>query len=250
MFGDRDILASFLEELRKHESVDDLKRVLSEATERLSIASFAYQLVRAGGIPGRLPYFISTYPDAWVERYTSQGYLQDDPLLDDMADRRLPYQWSDVINSGDLSSRQKQMFAEAREYGLHNGLTVPIHGKNGEFAIMSFVPGGNETEANATIAIYRHLLHLLALYYHDHAARILLDKAMSSPRQKSLLSPREKEVLQWTARGKSNWEISTVLGISEKSVEFHLDSARRKLQVYNRTHAVVKAIMLNMIRVD
>ncbi|HSV29070.1 MAG TPA: LuxR family transcriptional regulator [Candidatus Omnitrophota bacterium] len=250
MFGDRDILASFVEELRKFEGVEDLKRVLGEAVERLGIASFAYQVVRAGGIPGRLPYFITTYPAAWVERYTSQNYLQDDPLIDDLPDRRLPFLWSDVQKSKELTTRQKQMFVEAREYGLLNGLAVPIHGKNGEFATVSFVPGGNESEANATIAIYRHLLHLLALYYHDHAARILLDKAMSSPRQKSLLSPREKEVLQWTARGKSNWEISTVLGISEKSVEFHLDSARRKLQVYNRTHAVVKAIMLGMIRID
>lgn len=248
MFGDRDVLASFVDELRKHEDIEDLKRVLAETTDKLGIGFFAYQVVRVGGMPGRLPYLITTYPQAWVDRY-SQLYLQDDPLTEDLPDRRLPFLWSDVFNPDHLTTKQKAMVAEAREYGLVNGLTVPVHGKNGEFATVSFVPG-SAGDATSTIAYYRHLLHLMALYYHDHAARILLDKAMSSPRQKSLLSPREKEVLQWTARGKSNWDIATILGISEKSVEFHLDSARRKLQVHNRTHAVVKAIMLNQIRAD
>lgn len=248
MFGDRDVLASFVDELRKHENIEDLKRLLATTTAKLGISYFSYQVIRVGGMPGRLPYLISTYPPAWVERY-SQLYLQDDPLTEDLPDRRLPFLWSEVFIADKLTAKQKDMVTEAQEHGLVNGLTVPIHGKNGEFATVNFVPDASG-DANSTIAYYRHLLHLMALYYHDHAARILVDKAMSSPRQKSLLSPREKEVLQWTARGKSNWEISTVLGISEKSVEFHLDSARRKLQVHNRTHAVVKAIMLNQIRVD
>ncbi|MBY0430605.1 MAG: LuxR C-terminal-related transcriptional regulator, partial [Rhodospirillales bacterium] len=38
-----------------------------------------------------------------------------------------------------------------------------------------------------------------------------------------------------------------VLGASEKSITFHIENAKRKLGVFNRTHAVVKAIMLGMV---
>ncbi|MGE5548738.1 MAG: helix-turn-helix transcriptional regulator [Solirubrobacterales bacterium] len=248
MFGHRDVLASFVEELKSCDDVDSLKRLLSDTLARLGIAYFSYHVVRVGGSPHRLPYLITTYPQSWVNRYFSENYLQIDPLIADNPNRRLPFLWSDVMPE-ELSSKQRQMFDEARLVGLVNGLTVPIHGRNGEFATLSFVPAGDVSEAAATIIYYRHLLHLVALYYHDHAARILLEQSMSPPRSKALLSPREKEVLSWTARGKSSRDISQILGVSEKGVEFHLDSAKRKLQVLNRTHAVVKAIMLNMITV-
>ncbi|MEW5728484.1 MAG: LuxR family transcriptional regulator [Pseudomonadota bacterium] len=250
MFGNRDILGAFLERLKDIDDVAGCKSLLAETIEPLGIAHFAYHLVRVAGLPGPLPYAISTYPESWVQRYVAAGYLRDDPLIEELPNRRLPFLWSDIAAGDDLTPKQRKMFAEAREHGLINGLTVPIHAKNGEFATVSFVPGGSENAAQATIIYYRHLLHLLALYYHDHAVRILIESAMTPPRQKSLLSPREKEVLLWTARGKSNLDISTILGISEKGVEFHINSAKRKLQVFNRTHAVVKAIMLNMIRVD
>jgi DNA-binding CsgD family transcriptional regulator len=69
----------------------------------------------------------------------------------------------------------------------------------------------------------------------------------SSKRRRSLLSPRESEALTWVARGKSTWEIARILDLSEKSVEFYLDSCKHKLQATNRTQAVVKAIVLGLI---
>lgn len=250
MFGNRDILGTFLDNLKDIDDVDGCKRLLAETIQPLGIEYFAYHLVNVAGLPGPLPYVITTYPQSWVQHYVASGYLRDDPLVAELPNRRLPFLWSDIAAGQELTAKQRTIFAEAREHGLVNGLTVPVHAKNGEFATLTFVPGGSENDVQATIIYYRHLLHLLALYYHDHAVRILIESAMTPPRQKALLSPREKEVLLWTARGKSNLDISTILGISEKGVEFHVNSAKRKLQVFNRTHAVVKAIMLNMIRVE
>jgi DNA-binding CsgD family transcriptional regulator len=139
------------------------------------------------------------------------------------------------------------LFDEARDINIANGLTVPIHGRNGEFAAMSLVPDGSAKEAAETMTRNRHLLHLMALYYHNHSISILVERSMATARAKGVLSPREREVLQWTAHGKTTWDISAILQISQKSVEFHLDNAKRKLGVYNRTHAVVKAIMLGFI---
>jgi DNA-binding CsgD family transcriptional regulator len=39
-----------------------------------------------------------------------------------------------------------------------------------------------------------------------------------------------------------------VLGISERTVNFHVENARRKLNAQTKTQAVVQAIMLSLIR--
>ncbi|KFD94439.1 bacterial regulatory s, luxR family protein [Vibrio cholerae] len=58
------------------------------------------------------------------------------------------------------------------------------------------------------------------------------------------LTDREYELLPWLKLGKSNWEISRLLNISERTVKYHLQNIYRKLETHNRTHAIAKAIEL------
>jgi DNA-binding CsgD family transcriptional regulator len=61
------------------------------------------------------------------------------------------------------------------------------------------------------------------------------------------LTPREYEVLRWASEGKTSQEISTILGISPKTVNLHADNSINKLNAANRTNAVVRAIRLGLI---
>lgn len=56
------------------------------------------------------------------------------------------------------------------------------------------------------------------------------------------LTQREGEVLLWLSRGKSNSEIGIILGVSPRTVNKHLEQVYRKLNVENRTAAVVTAM--------
>jgi DNA-binding NarL/FixJ family response regulator len=56
------------------------------------------------------------------------------------------------------------------------------------------------------------------------------------------LTPREAEVLFWVARGKTNDEIATILGIGLTTVKKHLESTFGKLGVENRTAAAALAL--------
>jgi DNA-binding response OmpR family regulator len=62
------------------------------------------------------------------------------------------------------------------------------------------------------------------------------------------LREREVETLTWAARGKTFWEIGEILGLSKRTVEFHLDNARRKLGVATRTQALIKAATGHLIQ--
>ena len=55
------------------------------------------------------------------------------------------------------------------------------------------------------------------------------------------LNDREVETLTWVARGKTSAEIAEILGLTKRTVDFHIDSARTKLGAATRTQAVIKA---------
>jgi DNA-binding NarL/FixJ family response regulator len=55
------------------------------------------------------------------------------------------------------------------------------------------------------------------------------------------LNDREVETLTWVARGKTSAEIARILGLSKRTVDFHIDNARDKLGAATRSEAVIKA---------
>jgi len=59
-------------------------------------------------------------------------------------------------------------------------------------------------------------------------------------------TPRELEVLRLVVDGKTNGEIGVALGISEKTVEKHLDAIFRKMSVVSRVEAAVMAVRENL----
>ena len=55
------------------------------------------------------------------------------------------------------------------------------------------------------------------------------------------LNEREVETLTWAARGKTSAEIAQILGLSKRTVDFHIDNAREKLGAATRVEAAIKA---------
>jgi DNA-binding response OmpR family regulator len=55
------------------------------------------------------------------------------------------------------------------------------------------------------------------------------------------LNDREVEVLTWVARGKTSVEIAQILGLTKRTIDFHIDNARGKLGAATRSEAVIKA---------
>jgi LuxR family transcriptional regulator, activator of conjugal transfer of Ti plasmids len=247
-----DNLIQFVEQLDGAKTLDESKSAFAAALERLGVQYYTYHIVRATTAPGRLPYILGNYPERWVQHYFSEGYLDDDPVVGEALRRQLPFSWSSIVKPEDLSQRQRRLMDEARDAEISDGMTIPLLGHGVENAAVSLVAPGDAKEAADFLHHHRHLLHLMALYFHSKAGTALLEASLTakSTRRRSILTPREREVLEWVARGKSAWEIASILEISEKSVEFHVDGVKRKLQVFNRTHAVVKAMVMGLISIS
>jgi len=72
-------------------------------------------------------------------------------------------------------------------------------------------------------------------------------RALASRMPDSDLSAREQEVLSFLASGKSNKEIASQLGITEATVKCHVSAILLRLNVNDRTEAVVTALQRGLV---
>jgi len=61
------------------------------------------------------------------------------------------------------------------------------------------------------------------------------------------LTRREIECLGWCAEGKSYWETAVILGISERTVSFHMEAVRNKLKATSNAHAVAMGMRVGLL---
>ena len=64
------------------------------------------------------------------------------------------------------------------------------------------------------------------------------------------LSERERQCLFWVSEGKTSWEAAKILGITERTVNFHLNSAIRKTGCKNRYQAIARNVAAGQLRPD
>jgi DNA-binding NarL/FixJ family response regulator len=99
---------------------------------------------------------------------------------------------------------------------------------------------------------------LMALIGRVHAGDVAISSDMTTPdvspdgalRRVGPLSERETEVLELVARGLDNVEIAEVLFISARTVKNHLAAIYAKLDVDDKTKALVKALRLGLVEIE
>jgi DNA-binding CsgD family transcriptional regulator len=189
--------------------------------------------------------FLTNVPTAWTDRYLEQSYQDDDPIIRECLSKRLPMQWTESLKGSVRSDREDMVLADALDFGIRRGLSVPIHGPGGELGIMSLYSDLKDKEFLKAVQATQHELHVMSLHFHDAVQKKL---ACGETIPKPIpLTDREVEILRWTAIGKTAWEIGSILKISERTVNFHLQNLMGKLGVHNKTHAAAKAMSFGLI---
>lgn len=187
------------------------------------------------------PYVDSTYPIAWMERYRARGYMAIDPVVRESTRNHLPFAWRYVTNREDgFSDQQRQLFAEAAEFGIRDGYTIPFHGPEGCTALVSFAFESSERMKKVLTA--QPNLRLLAVYYHAAVDRLLEDEP-----GEDMLSGMERQCLEWSLHGRSLWDISAATHRPEQDVATALRAAREKLGAATTAQAARKAVALGLI---
>jgi two-component system, NarL family, response regulator len=129
--------------------------------------------------------------------------------------------------------------------------------RNAKFVVLTTYEGDEDIhqalEAGARSYIIKGMPHdalVSALRRVQAGGRFLptpVSRALSSRLPNSDLSAREREVLDLIVQGKSNKEIASELGISESTVKCHVSVILMRLNVTDRTQAVVTALQRGLV---
>jgi len=179
-----------------------------------------------------------SYPAPWLELYAKHRYFEIDPVfLRNFSEFGLQH-WSDTYRE---HPPDPAFQALAGDFGLRRGYSFGLPDRQRtEGSLFSF-SGDDIDEDPSTGAMLQWVLP------HFHAAMCTLRPQGSRDPLRVLLSDREKEVLRWVGMGKTSWEISQILKISERTVNFHVGNLMGKLDVVNRTQAVAAAMRLGLL---
>jgi transcriptional regulator EpsA len=193
--------------------------------------------------------FISTryVTDSHVKAVTQQEGVVSRAITSWRCTRR-PTFLADGMSPGDFGTYVVP-FAELpgvlQEIELRN---IAAHGMgNQEGGISTFFCFSRITgQINANHA---YLLELLVPHLHAVLTRVISnsDNTDEMNEVRSPITAREREILQWVHKGKTNWEISVILDISQLTVKNHVQNILRKLNVQSRSHAAVKGSKLGLV---
>lgn len=182
---------------------------------------------------------MNNYPTAWQQRYQAKNYLAADPTVQHAMRSLQPILWTD-----ELFSATPNLWEEARSFGLHHGWAQSLRDFNGVTGMVTLARS-NEPITDLELADKALAMLWLSQLTHATLSPCWIPKLL--PETTAKLSNREIAVLRWTADGKTAGEISAILKITERTVNFHINNAATKLNAANKTSAAIKAAMLGFL---
>lgn len=237
------MMFDFIETLEGITSEEQAFSELNKVTDFFGLNSFAIS-----GIPEPHetidPYVLMNgWPEEWSQRYMDNNYVRIDPVIQRTLLSDNAFVWSDELKKINVDRRGIEFMNEAIDFGFINGFSVPIHSIRGFRAIVTYASDRVDLSNEG-----RGALHMISIYAHNKIKEIKTGGKESLVKRSATLTPREKECISWCSEGKTAWEISAILGISERTVSHILENAQRKMNTTNRTQLVAETLRAGLIR--
>lgn len=229
-----------LQKFKGATALEEVCELLTEEAIRLGFEYVGYGLKLKGPSGREQALMLNNYPQEWADRYRERGYVQVDPSVRHCAATIAPVVWNER-----LYRECPAFWEEARATGLRFGYaqsSVDAKGRIGMLTLCRSADPIGEAEA-ANLGLQASWLCQVA---HWIASDVLV-ASHGGDTGHPQLSPRESAVMKWTAGGKTSSEIATILGIAERTVNFHITNVMTKLNCVNKTAACVSAVMLGLL---
>ncbi len=235
-----DIALDYISSIERQPDVDSMLSRLRHVVGDFGFDSF---LLTGAPNPGRRIdgyIMLSGWNSSWLDRYVGEDYVQIDPIARRLQNATDPFTWSEAIGSRRLEREAELVMDEAASIGMRDGLCVPLYDLDGRRSVLSLAAHSIDLSPAE-----RGVLHLVGIYSQNRIRDLMNGQGISVERP--ALSPRERECLQWTAAGKTSFEIAAILSLSQNTTDGYIASATRKLGASNRTQAVAVGIRRGII---
>lgn len=210
-----------------------------EVTRVLGFRYFALthhvDVMKHGGAAIRL----HNYPDRWVEQYDRQTLSLSDPVHRASHVTSFGFRWSQLPSLIPLSQGDQIILAAGRQQGIGDGYTIPVNVPGEACGSCSFANDADETLPMERLP-FAQLVGAMAF---EKARALWLPRDATGGIRRKKLTDRQRDCLLWAARGKTDWEISQILGIAEETVAQHIRTACERYGVNKRMLLVIYAMM-------
>ena len=216
---------------------DELGRVLRAITLDLGFQYFAVthhvDVLAAGQRAIRL----HNYPAQWADYYDAQALGVSDPVHRASHVTSVGFRWSQMPRMIPLTAHDRRILALGREQGIGDGFTVPANVPGEAHGSCSFASEADRPIQEAMLPIAQ-----LAGAFAFEAARRLWSGRGKRDEQAPQLTDRQRDCVLWVARGKGDWEIARILGVSEETVARHIKQACERYGVNKRTLLAIRTL--------
>ena len=244
------MLEQFIEDTNRANSSEEIFLLYQKALKNFGYDGICYCLVTDHPDHGLKANHgaMQNYSNEWISHYNQKQYKKIDPVLQFCFKTQDIFSWDRLVEIKQLANDEALLMSEAKEAGLLNGLAMPIHGLRGELTAIGLAStdGGVDIDKNMLSKI-RALSIQFHLAYIEKEASPLHSLDIKKAGRNIALSDREREILLWMSEGKSDSVIAEIIGVSYPTVRYHMNNIFRKLDVNERTLAVVKAIRHGLI---
>lgn len=238
-----DQLFELIDRIGQSEKLMEGHEVLRNALNAYGLDHVVYIAVNLPTERRPTPLVAMTYSPDWQKHYAQNDYVDIDPVVKAGVGGILPVDWATLDRK---HPTVKKFFGEAQEFRIGGqGLSIPVRGRHGEFALFSVT--SEMADAEWAKVKERYMRDFMLFAYNFHTFALNAEHIEAGEEYRDKLSFREVECLRWVAMGKSAWDTGQIMNVSERTVKFHLENARSKLGAMNTTHAVSKAVNLNLI---
>jgi DNA-binding CsgD family transcriptional regulator len=180
-----------------------------------------------------------SFPDEWAYEYISRNYHQLSSLT---RENFKTYQLQYLVNTWKKYQQMNEIISLCLDFEIKSGYAHGSAPSGLERTGSMFIFAGPGMKYDIRTAA---ILEIIVPHLHQAYSRIADRKNVEN--SKAVLSAREKEILNWLKQGKSSWDMSVILGISQNTVNFHVYNILRKLGASNRPQAVAVAIHRGII---
>lgn len=231
-------------DILEDEKAVDPERFFRLMREMPGVANLVYIDLAVTGAGITVHRLHHTFGQEWERYYRRCGFNRIDPVLKLGLNGIRPVDWS-LARKRCPSS--EPLFAALAERGFPvEGIAYPLVGRFRRSAMLSVNIDVPAAQWPAYRRMHTRDFQHLASLFHAGLMEAEIDE-MQHNFELVALTYRETEVLAWSAAGKSYWEISRILGISERTVRHFMSRARQKLNVVSNTQAVAQAVWRNLI---
>ncbi|MEG3126063.1 helix-turn-helix transcriptional regulator [Sphingomonas sp. GB1N7] len=236
------IAEAFLECAKKATSQDQLNDALLQCSADIKIRYFALLHHVDFALANSEVIRLHNYPSSWQGWFDENKLGTSDPILRASHSASIGFAWSAVPRMIKLTAKDQSVLSQAKIVGIGDGFTVPAHVPGEINGSCSFAVMAGEEFPTQLYAIAQ----LIGGFAFEAARRISHSRDIWTE-GRATLTDRQVDCVLWAARGKTDYEISVILGISHETVIQHLKMARERYGVQKRTMLAVRALFDGLI---